>query len=290
MSVAVIGGSGFIGQNLVEYLSKREYEVIPVYFSRKLEHSNAISYEDFITTSKKIDVVVFAGGNSNHNIDNKDLFSAIKRDSIYIQSILERFEISKAILISSAAVYYGYEGPVDETMCPRPNVNYGLSKRVAEMVFEKEVKRQQIQAIVLRLTHAFGKGERETRLFRSIARSIISGQQLNVYGRGESYINPVPIEFFCKVIEFFVNSNLGTGIDYYNVGAFEGIKVREIVEILKNLFDFECVFQGEEKQPVKFITKVEKLAGLGLLFYDVIGSAVNYIQSIISLEESGSVK
>jgi len=281
MRIAVIGASGFIGRNLVEHFLETGYEVAPVYFTRQVRYPGAIGYEEFTRTGKKIDAVVFAAGNSNHNVDDKSLYDVVERDSLYIQTIFERFEISKAVLLSSAAVYYGYEGPVDETVCPRPTVNYGISKRFAEMIFEKESRKKQTQAVVLRLTYAFGKGERETRLFRSIARSITSGQTLRVHGNGESYINPVPVEFVCKVVEHFLNTDIEAAVDYYNVGSLEQVRVKDIVERLKQSFRFNYIFEGEEKQPVRFITKVEKLARLNITAGDTVKNVVEYIRSII---------
>lgn len=281
MRIAVLGASGFIGQNLVEHLLTAGYETIPVYFTHPVVYPRAVSYEEFFKMEGEIDAVIFAAGNSKHNISNESLFEVVKMDSLYIQTVLDRFEISKAILISSAAVYYGYEGPVDETVCPKPTVNYGISKRFAEMIFEKESKKKQVQAIVLRVTHAFGKGERETRLFRSVARSISTGQPLKVHGRGESYISPVPVEFVCKVVEYFLNSPAATGVDYYNVGSFDQVRVIEIVERLKEKFNFQYVFDGEETQPVRFMTRTEKLSRLSIAFHDVLGSVVEYIQSIL---------
>jgi nucleoside-diphosphate-sugar epimerase len=290
MNIAIIGASGFIGKNLVTYLSKKSYNIIPVYFNNPIDHPNAISYNEFINANrknkitKKIESIVFSGGSSNHNIENNDLFNAIKKDSLYIQNITETFEIRKAILISSAAVYYGYEGPVDENTCPKPNVNYGISKRIGEMIFEKEVDKNHLQGIVLRLTHAFGKYEREKRLFRNIAKAIINGTPIKINGKGESYINPVSVDFLCNVVEYFLFNKLENKTEYYNVGSEKEITVKEIVEKLQKIFDFEYTFSGEEKQPVRFITNVKKLSKLGITFHNVIENVANYIQSII--EES----
>lgn len=77
------------------------------------------------------------------------------------------------------------------------------------------------------------------------------------------------------------------GVDYYNVGSLEHIKVIEIVKRLKEIFDFQYIFEGEEKQPVCFMTKTEKLAHVGLASYDVLGNIIKYIQSIIEQGNQG---
>jgi len=284
MKIAVIGASGFIGQNLVEYFFNTELKIIPVYFTHEVKYPNAIKYDDFINKCKEVDVVVFTAGNSNHYVTDEILYEIIQKDTFYIQEVLHRVKASKAIMMSSAAVYYGYEGQVDEEVCPRPTVNYGISKRIAEMLFEKEVKNGKIKAVVLRLTHAFGEGERKTRLFRNIARAVINKEPLKLHGTGESYINPIPIEFVCRAVKHFVENDVPSEVEYYNIGSMEPVKVREIVEGLMKIFDFQYIFEGEESQPVSFVTKVDKLARIGLIHSDMFGSVSEYVRKLI--EES----
>lgn len=102
-------------------------------------------------------------------------------------------------------------------------------------------------------------------------------------------INPVPVEFVCKVVGYFLSKDSTTDVDYYNVGSLEHIKVKviEIVKRLKEIFDFQYIFEGEEKQPVCFITKTEKLAQMGLASYDVLGNIIKYIQSIVEQGNQG---
>lgn len=279
MKIAVLGASGFIGQNLVECLLKEGLEIIPVFFTHPVGYPKAISYDKFLQVGGKIDFVIFAAGNSNHNVENEQLLESIKKDCQYIQETFQRFEISRAVLLSSAAVYYGYEGYVDENTCPKPTTNYGISKRIAEMIFEKEITIRKKQGIVLRLTHAFGKGERTTRLLPNIARAVTKGETLKVRGKGESYINPIPVEFLCNVVKYFLNKNLNSELEYYNIGSKEKIKVRELVEAIQKKLNFQYAIEGEEKQEVKFIVKVDKLAKLGIVFPNPIESAIEYIKS-----------
>ncbi len=283
--IAIVGASGFIGKNLVRHIANAGYDVLPVYFSKPSDFKNEIQFEELLRSDIKIDEVIFCGGNSNHNVSNAGLLHAIEIDSNYIQQYFERFTCTKAILVSSAAVYYGYEGTVDERTCPRPNVNYGLSKRVAEMVFEKEVHYRGCSGVVLRLTHAYGPGERDNRLFKNIARAVTNREILKVHGTGNSYINPVPIEFFDNVVTYLLNKEISSGlVEYYNIGSCENLKVIDIVYELNKYFDFDYAFEGEEEQPVNFMTSVKKLGDLGFKCEDSIRSLIEYIQSIINID------
>jgi hypothetical protein len=50
--------------------------------------------------------------------------------------------------------------------------------------------------------------------------------------------------------------------------------VIEIVKRLKEIFDSQYIFEGEEKQPVSFMTKTENLAQMGLALHDVFGNII----------------
>jgi len=279
--IAIIGASGFIGKNLFRYIDRIWPNSIPVYFSHQTGFEKGIQFDELLMSDFTIDKVVFCGGNSNHNVSNEDLFQTIEKDSKYIHRFFEQFTCTKAILISSAAVYYGYKGIVDENTCPKPDNNYGLSKRTAEMVFEKEVHHKGCSGVVLRLTHAYGPGERDNRLFRSIAKAIVNKQVLKVHGSGESYINPVSLEFLCKVIEYFLAMNITiANTEYYNVGSSESFRVKDVVSELQEHFNFAYEFEGAEEQPVTFATNVQKLGKLGLNSRNTINDIVDYIRCI----------
>lgn len=279
--IVILGASGFIGRNLANYLINKGYDVLPVYFSNRTLLKNEIDFENFIISKQQIDKIIFCGGNSSHYVPEDSLFKIIKKDSEYIQRVLDKFNNTRNILVSSAAVYYGYEGMVDETINPRPNMNYGLSKRIAEMIFEKEIYNKKSSGTVLRLTHVYGKGERDNRLFRNIAKAIKHSQVFKIYGEGNSYINPIPTSFLCEVVTHFLNEDLvSPGVEYYNVGSKENVTVKEIVSKLKNYFNFDYIIEGEEKCPVYFKTNVEKLEKVGLCFENAVESVVNYVCSI----------
>lgn len=71
----------------MEYLLKGGFEVVSVYFTHAVEYSGTISYENFLQIGGRIEAVIFAGGNSNHNIENKHLFeSNRKRQQIYTRN------------------------------------------------------------------------------------------------------------------------------------------------------------------------------------------------------------
>jgi UDP-glucose 4-epimerase len=280
MKIAIIGASGFIGKNLTENLIRKGYDVIPVFFSREVYYPRSVRINDFLRNREAVEIVIFAAGNSNHLIKDPEFLISVEKDTKYIQRVFGEVSFSKAILLSSAAVYYGYKGVVTEETCPRPTTNYGISKRIAEMVFEKAVLERKMTGIVLRLTHVFGKGEKESRLFPSIAKAIFTKEPLRIRGNGESYINPISVEFLNRTIEYFITHFRAEGVDYFNVGSSEPLRVIDVVKKLLNFFHFTYVFEGEETQQVDFLVNVDKIENIigRPNFYD---DAVVYINHLL---------
>ncbi|WP_372590430.1 NAD(P)-dependent oxidoreductase [Fervidobacterium pennivorans subsp. carthaginiensis] len=283
MRIAVIGCNGFIGSNLVDYLCRIEnIEVLPVHFSDSTRKWESVRFDAFVEDNTKLDVVVFAGGNSVHLVEDEKLYEVIQKDSRYIMEVFQSKQLEVAIMLSSAAVYYGYTGFVNEETCPKPNTNYGISKRLAEMIFEKEIKKKGIKGIILRLTHAYGRGEKTTRLYSKIAYCIKSNEELKVFGNGESYINPVPVEYLGEVVYQLAKEPSEKEIDYYNVGSYEPIKVKDIVFEASRRFGLRYRFEGDETQPVNFVVDVTKLAKRGLVFKDALKRYMDSLENVLS--------
>ena len=285
MRIAIVGASGFIGKNLTEYFLKKGYDVIPIFFSHEINYPKSTGIDEFLGKHETVEAVIFAAGNSNHFIDDRELLVSVDRDTNYILKAFEEVSFSRAILLSSAAVYYGYKGVVTEETCPRPTTNYGISKRIAEMVFEKLTLERKMTGVVLRLTHVFGKGEKKRRLFPSIAKAIFTKEPLRIRGNGQSYINPISVEFLNHVVEYFVKDFKEVGVNYFNLGSSEPLRVIDVVERLQKYFDFKYAFEGEETQQVEFLVSVKKIENI-LGIPDFCNDAVPYVSYLLRNSEN----
>ncbi len=90
--IAVLGASGFIGQNIQSILRKNykeEYkDILMIYFNKSnniLQGFNKISFDNFIKNEKlmdEVDTLIVACGNSNTNINTNNFYEFIKRTPI----------------------------------------------------------------------------------------------------------------------------------------------------------------------------------------------------------------
>jgi len=261
--VTIIGSDGFIGHRVKKWAEYLKINHTGVYFEDK-EKGN-IHFEEYIGSEllKETDTLVIAAGNSNHNLPRHNFTKALKMDLSYLEK-LEKAELrADIVFLSSAAVYYGHEGKVDEETSVEPLDYYGLSKLYSEYMVRLIAGKTGKKLIIYRLTNAFGKNEKRKRLFDNIIECIKTGAPLKITGKGESYINPVPVE---KVAEILIKSALEIRkalgekkLEVINLTSKEEVRVIDIVKSIENKYDLKWVFSGQEESPVKFIVKSRKL-------------------------------
>ena len=241
-TILITGDSGFIGKNLVEYLSKKEeYNVLaPSHSELELLDEEAV---DSFFENNKIDVVIHTanfGGKRNQKefIDvqekNIKMFSNLSKNSS---------KFGKMIFLGSGAEYdkrndinkvsesdFGESVPVDD---------YGKAK------FECSKIIQDMDNVVnLRLFGVFGKYEDyEIRFISNIICRVIFDLPVEV--NQNMFLDYVYTKDLCKVIEFFVENNVKD--KFYNVGNGQHVDLLTIAEKIKQVSgkSFEILVKKE---------------------------------------------
>ncbi|KGO14830.1 NAD-dependent epimerase/dehydratase family protein [Clostridium botulinum] len=246
--IAVLGASGFIGQNIQNILSKHykeEYKnVLMVYFNKSdsiLQKFNKISFDNFIKNEKlmnEVDTLIVTCGNSNTNINTNNFYEFIKKDTNYIFEMKDKIKCN-IIFLSSAAVYDGSCGCVKENQKIYPHNLYGICKYSSEMAIKYIMKDAlDKKLIIYRLTYGYGKFERDNRLMSLINSFIKENKILKVNGYN-NYFNPLSAEFISKVIiESAKNIDIFPKEEIINLTSLKKIKLREVLDIItakKNL-------------------------------------------------------
>lgn len=192
MKIAVTGGMGFIGHELVDRLLRDGHEVTVVDYAEKLIRSyeatrlpimrelyrilpkcHIMEPEDFVwRLGSGYDVVVHAGA----VVDTKDLGSStlMETNVRYTEQLAEKCaKIGTRIVFISSAAVYGSEG--------FPNNPYGLTKALGERI----VLNMSPRAVVLRLFNVFGRFEHHKGEMASvpwkIARAFVTGEKFRLH-------------------------------------------------------------------------------------------------------------
>ncbi|MCX7654096.1 MAG: NAD(P)-dependent oxidoreductase [Fervidobacterium sp.] len=264
--IAIIGSDGFIGNYVKKWAEKLNIEHKGIYFSNNLKGD--ISFEEYLNSEEKkiTTTLIITAGNSDHNLPRTDFLSTLEKDLRY----LERLEKSKVsadvVFLSSAAVYYGCKGDVDENTAVQPLDYYGLSKLYAEHMVNFMCRKANTRLIIFRLTNAFGVNDKRKRLFDNILECLKEQRTFSLYGKGESYVNPLRVD---KVSEIILKSALKinelvkeNNTEIVNLCSLSPYKVVDIVKYISKKYGLKFRFTGQEDYIVEFNTTTKKLQKL----------------------------
>jgi nucleoside-diphosphate-sugar epimerase len=273
MQTIVVGGSGMIGSAIQRQLIKQEktenctfsYYTNKSQILRGLESLHLDLFdEDSIRQLEGFHNAIYLAGNTDHALASKD---PAKDVQLNVEAFLNFMKFFKGtlVLFSSQAVYYGYEGSVKEDAVQKPTIPYGISRHGAEMYAEyfKHVGKLR-SLVILRPTYVFGQGEEKRRLIPRCAQAAITGSTVKVFGKGQSFLNPLPVEFIAQVTvkfsEVVANKECATAV---NLNCTEPMTVIEIVQTLQKVKSFKCVVEdGGEEWPAKHYGDSTRLLGL----------------------------
>jgi nucleoside-diphosphate-sugar epimerase len=219
MSVAIIGGAGFVGTRLVTRikLSDIEYSILDIDQSKSLENLFYLDVED----SESFDKIKGATTIINLAAVHRDDVRPIKRyDDVNVQGAnnvckaARKYGINNIIFTSSVAIY-GF-APVETDESGEPNYfnDYGRTKYLAEQIYKEwqaEDPDNRILVIV-RPTVIFGEGNRGNvyNLLKQIA-----SRRFAMFGNGNNRKSMAYVENVAAFLEYSLSFKPGLHIYNY---------------------------------------------------------------------------
>lgn len=257
--VLVIGGAGFLGNNLCHYLVKRNYEVYCFDLVNPLCQSD-IHYirGDFFddTDLKKSiadkDCVVHAVSTVNPGNSNVTYMQGYQKD--FFQTIklcdMLRDTGTKLIFISSGGTVYGnhIEQPINENVLPHPINHYGNIKLSIENAMRAFNYQMHTNYVIARVSNPYGKGQdyhKGVGFIDAALKNTINKIPIEIWGDGQNirdyiYIEDV-CEMLCALIEYKGNE------DTFNISSGIGTSQNQVVDIIKEMGYFPTVIYKEKR-------------------------------------------
>ena len=244
--VLITGGTGFIGQNVVNQLLTRGYEVHSlVYPPFAAEQEGLIQYEMNLLDSKSVEeffkehhfenlihLAWYVGKGCQTSDVNLDWLSASF-------NILKSFQKSKGakILMAGSVSEYDYSyGYMDEKKTPLNNeFLYGKSKAALYSIAKEFCLRNDINFKWARIFNVYGPNERKERLMPSVITSMLKGEDVKV-STCEKFQDYLHVEDMAKGIVSLFESNVS---DAVNICSGKPVQLRAIVEKIAELTDFK---------------------------------------------------
>ena len=274
MKILIVGGSGFIGRNLLAHIAQTmpsaqihatycndhtfpkfssQYDTIPIQIDLTDSASNP--------TLPLCDVCFVVAGSSYHGLSPEQAQTEV---SAFLHFL--RHYHGKIVLLSSGAVYFNQSGSMTEDVPIFPRFPYGTAKFTKEQYLHYFYDTDQIeQFAIMRLFYGFGAQERKTRLCRRVIETLNEGADVfTVSAEGESFVDPLSIQDVVSAI-----TEVGLSRDCHkqtiNLCRGEPYRVADFVSLIANSLGKSITVHCDHKPetyPVNFWGDASKLHNL----------------------------
>jgi len=297
-TILVTGGCGFIGTNLVKYLSERRYKVRmldnlstpssiwtpdthsslrpPLTQSTELLAGDIRDPEVIKKAMEGIDAVVHLAAHASvvESLKNpKENWDVNVNGTLNLLEACHHKGVGKFIFASSNAVLGEQPPPVDESKIPRPLSLYGASKLAGEALCSAYYHSFALNTISLRFANCYGPhSEHNASVITRFVDRAREGKPLIVYGDGNQTRDFIHADDICQAIHLALIA-LDSGLKIQDLLLFQiasGVEtsVNELVDLIREIAAdhqisviYEPKRKGEIERNYSDITKAKKLLG-----------------------------
>jgi UDP-glucose 4-epimerase len=249
----VVGGSGFLGLNWLEYLQQQGSENEVVVFAHdkpegvtfptfvtfvKGDYADAQALDDLFTAHRFDRVFHFASSIipaiSSENI-RQDIESNLL-PTIGLMEMMKKHQVSKLLYLSTGGAVYGnvnHEKVKEDYPC-KPISSYGIIKLAVEHYIELYAKLYQIDYLILRLSNPFGEFHRSPKqgVINIAVRKALKGEVMTVWGDGSQAKDYIYAADIGKAIDGLIKA--GVKNETINVGSGESLTLNEIIKRIQS--------------------------------------------------------
>jgi UDP-glucose 4-epimerase len=249
----VVGGSGFLGLNWLEYLKQQGSENEVVVFAHEKpegvpfpsfvtfvtgDYSDAQALEDLFTAHRFDRVFHFASSIipaiSSENI-RQDIESNLL-PTIGLMEMMKKHQVSKLLYLSTGGAVYGNvnQEKVKEDYPCKPISSYGIIKLAVEHYIELYAKLYQIDYLILRLSNPFGEFHRSPKqgVINIAVRKALKGEVMTVWGDGSQAKDYIYAADIGRAIDGLIKA--GVKNETINVGSGESLTLNEIIKRIQS--------------------------------------------------------
>lgn len=301
--IGIIGGAGFIGQNLTNFFVDCGYEVYVV--SRKidktkLQHPNIIGAEVNVENTatlfeslKQCETIIWLVSSLVPSVSNDSLVDDFDSN---ISPLIRFLELAKTsiffkrfVYLSSGGTIYGDSldnKPLDEDSSKKPISSYGLSKIVTENYIKFLTSTSHFQSFILRPSNVYGQFQNLIKpqgIIGYAFKSIINNTSIDLYDDGRVTRDFIHVNDLANAVHSCMESDFKESqTAVYNVGSQKGYTIKEILgkinattqmqihTVPKSSRSFDCnynVLKIEKiKRDMNWEPKIEIEDGLNLVW------------------------
>ena len=277
--IFLIGGSGFIGKNLVEHLVKNYHVTVvdkfidDAFFANHPEvdtiKMNLVEEripKQYATPDYVINLASIVTAERDLGLFDKLISSNLK----VLLNLYERFKGDKSLKLFvqfGSSEEYGSEGsPFVETMREQPNSPYALVKQLTVNTALMLHSNYGFPTMVVRPGNLFGKYQNKSKFIPYIISQLEEGQPINVTPCEQKRDFIYAADFAWCIGELLVNYEKSLG-QIVNVASGESVSLKSIIQTCKEVIGKESVINYgalpyRENEVMDLKCSVEKLSGI----------------------------
>lgn len=270
--ILILGATGFIGRNLVNYFSdKSEYEVHAVHFQRpsyptkktvKWIQKDLRNPEGLNQLLSGFDIVIQAAATTSGAKEIVNTPSLHVTDNAVMNSYLFRAAVSEKvkhfIFFSCSVMYPQRPRPVRESDFSADEVynkyfGVGWTKVYLEKMAEFFSKQGSTRFSVLRHSNIYGPYDKydleKSHVFgASITKVMTAKDQITVWGDGSEQRDFLYVDDLMSAVEKLIKHNI-LNYDLYNLGSETGTSVKSLVEKIIQLSEKKVAINFDTTKP-----------------------------------------
>lgn len=248
-NILILGGKGFIGSNLAEFLVNENENVIV--FKGDFNDSETV---EKVFKENKIDIVIHLISSIipatpfEKIIKNTEINSTIN-----LLDIMRKRGVNKIMFFSSGGAVYGTNGQkVNKEDSPTNPINfYGWLKLTIESYLQMNHRVHGLNYIILRPSNAYGKRQNiqgGQGLIAVTLGKLLQNKPIEIWGNGEVVRDYIYIDDLCRAVFLLIKNRQWNNI--YNVGGGKGTNVNEILGIIKKITGINFGINYKESREV----------------------------------------
>ncbi|MEK7500695.1 MAG: NAD-dependent epimerase/dehydratase family protein [Patescibacteria group bacterium] len=283
MKALVTGGAGFIGSNLVKALCDLDHRVVVLddlsTGHRALVDNRCKFYKGSMANAKLLDKILPGLDVVFHLAATATITYSVKKPQVYFinnfmggLALLEAMRRNrvKKIIYSSSGAGYGEpaESYVKESSPTNPINPYGASKLVFEQALSAYYHSFGIESASLRYFNVYGPRDEQKSSTRAISgwiKAALKRQPLILYWGGRQIRDYIYVEDVARAN--ILAAQKCRGFKVYNVGAGQGIVMKDIVKKLEAIMGLKLKIKdlgprpGDPEAVIADISRINKELG-----------------------------
>ncbi len=238
-----MGSEGFVGQNLVNGLSKNH----DVFRSDQIEldaknytKCDITNYNSVEKVVKDVDTVIHL---TAHSLVSS-LDGSITNAQVNIIGLLNLLEACRKnsvpkVIFTSASSLIGEPSSfqVNEKHDPKPKTAYGITKLTSEHYLRLYNELYNVDYTIFRFFNIYGPFQKNG-LIPSIYKKIQNNEPITIFGKGDQVRDYVYIEDIIPFFEKSAISKIGNGV-ILNMGTGTGTTILDIVKTMSQILKIE---------------------------------------------------